>query len=219
MKDYQKRYLDLCIEHHILQFGEFKLKSGRTSPYFFNVGLFNTGNLLNEIGECYAEAILDYQTLFQPEVIFGPAYKGIPLVTTTVVALARKGCNYPYAFNRKEIKDHGEGGNLVGCSDLKNKRVLVVDDVITAGTAIREVMPLLKDKQGGQVVGVLVALDRMERGTGKLSAVQEVQQDLGIPVRAIVTVSDILKYLEHQGNNESLLASMRAYRDQYGVDY
>ncbi|ORZ34031.1 orotate phosphoribosyltransferase, partial [Catenaria anguillulae PL171] len=217
MKPYQREYLDFCLSAGVLQFGSFTLKSGRTSPYFFNAGLFNTGDLLNQVGRFYASAILDHEDTFRPSVLFGPAYKGIPLVATTAVNLAVMGHNMPYVFNRKEAKDHGEGGSLVGMSKLQGERVLIVDDVITAGAAIRESFPLLRDHNGATVAGVLVALDRMERGQGERSAMQEVEQDMGVPVRAIVTMENIIEYLEEKGGQDEALAAMREYRQMFGV--
>jgi orotate phosphoribosyltransferase len=196
----------------VLRFGEFKLKSGRLSPYFFNAGLFNTGRALGALGRHYADAIQRAQLQF--DVLFGPAYKGIPLVASASVALAEQyGRDVPWAFNRKEAKDHGEGGNIVG-SPLRG-RVLIIDDVITAGTAIREAIDIIK-AAGGQPAGVVLALDRQERGTGQLSAVQEVEQTLGLPVTSILRLADLIEYLERSGD-ASQLAATRAYRSQYGV--
>ncbi|KAJ3368439.1 hypothetical protein GGF31_006400 [Allomyces arbusculus] len=218
MKQYQREYLDFCLAAGVLQFGQFTLKSGRISPYFFNAGLFNTGDLLHAVGKYYAAAMLDHQQeTFKATVLFGPAYKGIPLVSATAIALAcHYGTSLPYVFNRKEAKDHGEGGNLVGFTKLSGERVLIVDDVITAGTAIRESFPLLKANKA-EVAGVLVAVDRMERGTGAKSAIQEVQEDMGVPVRAIVSMTDIMTYLEEKGGHETVLADMRKYRATYGI--
>jgi len=196
----------------VLRFGEFKLKSGRLSPYFFNAGSFNTGGGLAELGRHYAEAI--HKTAWSFDVLFGPAYKGIPLVAAASIALAdRHGRDAPWAFNRKEAKDHGEGGNIVG-TPLRG-RVLIIDDVITAGTAIREAVDIIT-AAGAQPVGVVLALDRQERGTGQLSAVQEVEQTLGLPVTSILKLADLVDYLERSGNASQLEAT-RAYRGQYGV--
>ena len=205
-------FIDLCLRLGVLRFGEFKLKSGRLSPYFFNAGSFNTGAGLAELGRHYAEAI--QKTAWSFDVLFGPAYKGIPLVAAASIALAdRHGRDVPWSFNRKEAKDHGEGGSIVG-TPLRG-RVLIVDDVITAGTAIREAVDIIT-AAGAQPVGVVLALDRQERGTGQLSAVQEVEQTLQLPVASILKLADLIAYLERSGN-ASQLAATRAYRSQYGV--
>ena len=215
MKDYQRAFIDFVIRHEILRFGSFTLKSGRTSPYFFNAGLFNTGEALAFIGNSYAAALAASGVEY--DLLFGPAYKGIPLVAATATALAQQhGINKPYCFNRKEAKDHGEGGLTVG-APLQG-RVLIVDDVITAGTAIREVMDLLQ-RTGATPAGILVALDRQERGTGSLSAIQEIRQQYGIPVICIISLEMIVTYLGRQ-QDPSLaqsLAAVEAYREQYGV--
>jgi orotate phosphoribosyltransferase len=205
-------FIDLCLRLGVLRFGEFKLKSGRLSPYFFNAGSFNTGGGLAELGRHYAEAI--HKAAWPFDVLFGPAYKGIPLVAAASIALAdRYGRDAPWAFNRKEAKDHGEGGTIVG-TPLRG-RVLIIDDVITAGTAIREAIDIIT-AAGAQPVGVVLALDRQERGTGQLSAVQEVEQTLHLPVTSILKLADLIEYLERSGN-ASQLAATRAYRGQYGV--
>jgi orotate phosphoribosyltransferase len=205
-------FIELCLRLGVLRFGEFKLKSGRLSPYFFNAGSFNTGGGLAELGRHYAEAIDKAALSF--DVLFGPAYKGIPLVAAASIALAdRYGRDAPWAFNRKEAKDHGEGGSIVG-TPLRG-RVLIVDDVITAGTAIREAVDIIA-AAGAQPVGVVLALDRQERGTGQLSAVQEVEQTLHLPVTSILKLADLIEYLERSGN-ASQLAATRTYRSQYGV--
>jgi orotate phosphoribosyltransferase len=205
-------FIELCLRLGVLRFGEFKLKSGRISPYFFNAGLFNSGRALAELGRNYAEAIA--RSAWQFDVLFGPAYKGIPLVAAASIALwDSHGRDVPWAFNRKEAKDHGEGGNIVG-TPLRG-RVLIVDDVITAGTAIREAVDIIT-AAGAQPVGVVLALDRQERGTGQLSAVQEVEQTLRLPVTSILKLADLIDYLERSGN-ASQLAATRAYRGQYGV--
>jgi orotate phosphoribosyltransferase len=207
-------FIELCLGLGVLRFGEFKLKSGRLSPYFFNAGGFNTGRALAELGRHYAAAI--ERSGWQFDVLFGPAYKGIPLVASASVALADGyGRDVPWAFNRKEAKDHGEGGTIVG-APLRG-RVLIVDDVITAGTAIREAIEIIT-AAGGQPAGVVLALDRQERGTGQLSAVQEVEQTLHLPVTSILRLADLIAYLEQSGN-ESQLAATRAYRTQYGVAF
>lgn len=205
-------FIDLCLQLGVLKFGEFKLKSGRISPYFFNAGLFNTGRALAELGRHYAAAIQGAN--IECDVLFGPAYKGIPLVATTAVALAdHHGRNLPWAFNRKEAKDHGEGGSIVG-SPLRG-RVLIVDDVITAGTAIRESVEIIRSA-GAEPVAVVLALDRQERGQGELSAVQEVERVLKIPVTSILKLQDLIAYLEQQGDPERIEA-IRKYRAEYGI--
>ncbi len=205
-------FIDLCLELGVLRFGEFKLKSGRTSPYFFNAGLFNSGRALAELGKAYAAAIQAADLQF--DVLFGPAYKGIPLVSTTAVALAEQHQrNVPWSFNRKEAKDHGEGGNIVG-APLRG-RVLIIDDVITAGTAIRESVDLIR-AAGATPVGVVLALDRQERGQTERSAVQEVEQVLGLPVTSILKLADLISHLRAQGDARQLEALER-YRNEYGV--
>ncbi len=213
MHDYQREFIEFALDHEVLRFGEFTLKSGRTSPYFFNAGLFNTGERLAELGRFYAAAIVDSGVEF--DVLLGPAYKGIPIASAAAVQLAvQHGRDVPWCFNRKEAKDHGEGGLVVG-SPLEG-RVLVVDDVITAGTAIREVMELV-DGAGAHVAGIIVAVDRQERGKGELSAIQEVERDFGVTVTAIVTLGQIIEYVEETGRHSEHLAAVRAYRDEYGV--
>ncbi|GAA5129487.1 orotate phosphoribosyltransferase [Alloalcanivorax gelatiniphagus] len=213
MKNYKKHFLRFAEERQALKFGEFTLKSGRISPYFFNAGTFYTGEALARLGRYYADAIVESGIEF--DMLFGPAYKGIPLVAAVSVALAEHhGRDLPWAFNRKEAKDHGEGGWLVG-APLRGK-ALVIDDVITAGTAIREVATLF-DKTDADIAGVFVAVDRQERGRGELSAIQEVQDTLGVPVRSIVSMTDIIGWLEEQPDREADRAAMQAYRDQYGV--
>jgi orotate phosphoribosyltransferase len=215
MRDYQKQFLDYVIQRNILRFGEFTLKSGRHSPYFFNAGLFNTGEALAFIGRCYAAAIEESGIPF--DVLFGPAYKGIPLAAATTVALAEHfKRDVPYCFNRKEAKDHGEGGSIVG-SPLAG-RVLVVDDVITAGTAIREVMGIIS-AAGATAAGVVVALDRQEKGQGPLSAIGEIREQYDIPVVSIISLNQIVNYLEVNGNRElaEYLPKLKAYREHYGT--
>tara|TARA_B110000211_G_scaffold69811_1_gene80677 strand:+ start:488 stop:1132 length:645 start_codon:yes stop_codon:yes gene_type:complete len=213
MKDYQKEFIEFALEKQVLKFGEFTLKSGRTSPYFFNAGLFNTGRDLARLGRFYAAALED--AAIEYDVLFGPAYKGIPIATTTAVALAdHYDKDVPYCFNRKEKKAHGEGGTLVG-SPL-NGNIMLVDDVITAGTAIRESMEIIADN-GADLSGVLIALDRQEKGKAELSAIQEVERDFDTKVISIVKLADLISYLESQGTMDEHLASVKAYRDQYGV--
>jgi orotate phosphoribosyltransferase len=213
MKDYQKEFIEFALEKQVLKFGEFTLKSGRTSPYFFNAGLFNTGRDLARLGRFYASALEDAGIEY--DVLFGPAYKGIPIATTTAVALAdHHDKDVPYCFNRKEKKAHGEGGTLVG-SALTGK-IMLVDDVITAGTAIRESMEIIADN-GADLSGVLIALDRQEKGKAELSAIQEVERDFNTKVISIVKLADLISYLESQGTMDEHLASVKAYRDQYGI--
>lgn len=212
MHDYQRDFIEFAIHREVLRFGQFTLKSGRTSPYFFNAGLFNSGNDLVQLGNAYAAAVqrsgLDY------DILFGPAYKGIPLATATAMALAGIGDNRPYAFNRKEKKDHGEGGNLVG-APLKG-RVLIVDDVITAGTAIREAIELI-GAAGASPAGVLIALDRQERGAGERSAIQEVEAEFGIPVISIIQLDQVLAYLDNTPGFAEHARAVADYRKAYGV--
>jgi len=212
MHSYQKNFIEFAIRRNALRFGEFTLKSGRTSPYFFNAGLFNTGDDLLELSKAYAAAL--ERSALNYDIIFGPAYKGIPLATVTAMALASNGINKPFAFNRKEKKDHGEGGNIVG-APLEGD-VLIVDDVITAGTAIRESMDLIKNA-GARPAGVLIALDRQERGTGERSAIQEVQDTFGIPVVSIIKLDQVLDYLNTRPGFEEHAARAAAYRQTYGI--
>lgn len=213
MKAYQRQFIEFALSKQVLKFGEFTLKSGRISPYFFNAGLFNTGRDLALLGRFYAEALMDAGVEF--DVLFGPAYKGIPIATTTAVALAEHhDRDVPYCFNRKEAKDHGEGGNLVG-SPLKG-RIMLVDDVITAGTAIRESMEIIA-AQGASLAGVLIALDRQERGRGELSAIQEVERDFQCKVTSIITLQELITYLAEKPEMAAHLEAVKAYRAQFGV--
>ncbi|MCK7459784.1 orotate phosphoribosyltransferase [Idiomarina aminovorans] len=213
MKAYQKEFIEFAIERGVLKFGEFTLKSGRTSPYFFNAGLFNKGSDLARLGRFYAAALVDSGIHF--DVLFGPAYKGIPIATATAVALYdQHNQDTPYCFNRKEKKDHGEGGNLVG-SALKGK-VMLVDDVITAGTAIREAMDIVK-ANGAELSGVLIALDRQEKGQGELSAIQEVERDFGAQVVSIVSLNDVINFLKDDDTFKEYLPKVEAYRATFGV--
>lgn len=215
MEDYQTRFLEFAIERGVLRFGEFTLKSGRVSPYFFNAGLFNTGAALSELADYYAAALVDSK--LDVDLLFGPAYKGIPLVSATAIALQRNyQRDYPFVFNRKEAKAHGEGGLLVG-SPLAGK-VMIIDDVITAGTAIREVMSVIAESDA-RAVGVLVAIDRQEKGQGELSAIQEVERDYGVSVISVVKFRDITSFLEGRPEFARQLGDMRAYQDRYGVAY
>ncbi|PMO41130.1 orotate phosphoribosyltransferase [Vibrio sp. 10N.222.52.B12] len=213
MKAYQREFIEFALEKEVLKFGEFTLKSGRKSPYFFNAGLFNTGRDLARLGRFYAAALADSGIEF--DVLFGPAYKGIPIATTTAVALAdHHDIDTPYCFNRKEAKDHGEGGNLVG-SALEG-RIMLVDDVITAGTAIRESMEIIQ-ANGADLAGVLVAIDRQEKGKGDLSAIQEVERDFGCAIISIVSLTDLVTFLEEKGTDKEHLEAVKAYRAEYGV--
>ncbi len=213
MRSHQKEFIEMILAKQVLRFGDFTLKSGRTSPYFFNAGLINDGGSLARLGACYAEAILAAGTAF--DMLFGPAYKGIPLATTTAVAFAdRHRRNVPLAYNRKEVKAHGEGGMLVG-SPLDG-RVLIVDDVLTAGTAVRESVNLIKSA-GAKPAGVVLALDRQERGLGAQSAVQEIQASFGIPVIRIITLDHLIEYMEAGGDSDEL-ESLRNHRRTWCVD-
>lgn len=213
MQAYQREFIRFAIERGVLRFGSFTLKSGRTSPYFFNAGLFNSGLALAQLGRFYAAAVVESGIAF--DVLFGPAYKGIPLAAATAVALAEQhALDLPWCFNRKEAKTHGEGGSLVG-APLEG-RVLIVDDVITAGTAIREVMQIIQ-AQGAQAAGVLIALNREERGQGALSAIQEVERDFAMPVVSIVSLTQVLEYLADNAELKQHLPAVQAYREQYGI--
>ncbi|RDH88338.1 MAG: orotate phosphoribosyltransferase [endosymbiont of Seepiophila jonesi] len=213
MQNYQREFLDFALDVAVLRFGEFTLKSGRISPYFFNAGLFNTGASLARLGRYYAQAIVDSGIEF--DVLYGPAYKGIPLAAVTAAALYdHHARDVPYAFNRKEAKDHGEGGIIVG-HEL-NGGVLIIDDVISAGTSVRESVEIIKDL-GATPAGVVIALDRQERGKGERSAIQEVESDYGIPVASIVALEQLVEYLGEEPDSEESLARIRAYREQYGV--
>ena len=213
MRQYQKDFIEFALALDVLRFGEFTLKSGRTSPYFFNAGLFNSGRALARLGQFYAAAIVDSGLDY--DVMFGPAYKGIPLAAITTVALAEHhGQDVAYCFNRKEAKDHGEGGNIVG-APLAG-RVLIIDDVITAGTAIRESMQII-EQANATPAGVIIALDRQEKGSGELSAIQEVEQQYDIPVLSIIKLEHLIGYLEKQPEMQDRLEAVRAYRKQYGV--
>jgi orotate phosphoribosyltransferase len=212
MRDYQRQFLRFAIEQGVLAFGEFRLKSGRVSPWFFNAGRFDNGLALARLGDFYAEALV--HSGLAPDCLFGPAYKGIPLVVATAVALAaRHGRNYPVTFNRKEAKDHGEGGRLVGAP--LSGRVVIVDDVITAGTAVRESVDIIRSA-GAEVGGVLVALDREERGAGSESAIQEVERAFATRVVAVAGCSDLIEYLQDHPSPGADIASIRTYRETYG---
>ena len=213
MEQYQKDFVDFTLETGVLKFGEFTLKSGRVSPYFFNAGLFNTGSHLSELGKFYAQAIEASGLMF--DVLFGPAYKGIPLAAAASIALNDSfNKNIPYSFNRKEVKDHGEGGSIVG-HPLEGD-ILVIDDVITAGTAIREAQDIISSN-GAITKGVIVALDRQEKGNSELSAIQEVKQIFGVSVISIINLSHIIEHLKSV-NNEQILQKIESYRSQYGIN-
>ncbi|HEU0282213.1 MAG TPA: orotate phosphoribosyltransferase [Gallionella sp.] len=212
MFTFRQDFIRFAIRHGVLRFGEFQTKAGRLSPYFFNSGLFNDGAALRELCQFYAQAILASKVEF--DMLFGPAYKGIPLVAGTVIALAEQGRNVPYCFNRKEAKDHGEGGSTVGAA-LRG-RVLIIDDVISAGTSVRESIELIR-AGGATPCGVVIALDRMERGQGELSAVQEVQRNYGIRAVSIAALDDLLGYLRDKPEMVQNLQAVQSYRDRYGV--
>ena len=213
MRGYKREFIELALELGVLRFGEFTLKSGRVSPYFFNAGLFNTGYAAAKLGRFYAAAIAESDLHF--DMLFGPAYKGIPLATLTAAALAEHhDIDVPYSFNRKEAKAHGEGGSIVGAA--LSGDVLIVDDVITAGTAVREAYQIIA-AAGAQIAGLIISLDRQERGQGPFSAVQELKQSLGIPVISIVQLDDLIDILEESSEYERHLEPVLAYRRQYGV--
>ena len=212
MSDFRREFIAFCVEQGVIRFGEFITKSGRTTPYFFNAGLFNTGASLDRLAEFYAKAILASGLQF--DMLFGPAYKGIVLAAATAMALSRQGRDVAFAFNRKEAKDHGEGGDIIG-APLKGK-VLIIDDVMTAGTAVRESMAVLT-RFPAQAVGVVLSLDRMEKGTSELSAIQEVEQQYRIPVITIATLDDLLSYLAHTPALTANIEAVSAYRERYGV--
>lgn len=213
MQAYRQDFIRFAVGHQVLRFGEFQTKAGRLSPYFFNSGLFQDGAALRELCQFYAQAIVASQVEF--DMLFGPAYKGIPLVAGTSIALAEQGRNVPYCFNRKEAKDHGEGGSTVGAA--LQGRVLIIDDVISAGTSVRESIELIR-AAGATPCGVVIALDRMERGQGEFSAVQEVQRSYDIPVVSIAALDDLLAYLQNQPEMVQNLQAVQSYRDRYGVE-
>jgi len=213
MENYQKDFIELALSYQALRFGEFILKSGRVSPYFFNAGVFNTGEALTILGECYSSAILKANLAF--DVLFGPAYKGIPLACATAIALSTlKKHPIPFAFNRKEAKDHGEGGTLIGAP--LNQRVVIIDDVITAGTAIRESIEIIKQAKG-TLAGISVALDRQEKGTGETSAIQDLQTQHDIPVITIIQFNDIIEYVSQSPVFQAFHAPLVEYRKKYGA--
>jgi orotate phosphoribosyltransferase len=210
--DFRQEFIRFALAEKVLCFGEFQTKAGRLSPYFFNAGLFNHGSALHRLGEFYAKAIMASGVGY--DMLFGPAYKGIPLVAAIAIALNGWGWDLPYAFNRKEAKDHGEGGSVIGAPLAGH--VLIVDDVISAGISVRESVETIR-QAGGQPCGVAIALDRMEKGTGELSAVQEVRQNYGIPVISIASLDDLIDYLAGEGGMEADLEAVQRYRDRYGV--
>jgi orotate phosphoribosyltransferase len=212
MLDYQHQFIQYALDCGVLKFGEFQLKSGRISPYFFNTGLFNSGAQLDKLGQFYAQAMITAGV--EADVLYGPAYKGIPLVSTTSIAYSRMKGDIPFAFNRKEAKDHGEGGTLVG-APLQGK-VWILDDVITAGTSVRESVDIIR-AAGATVAGVVIALDRQEKGLNELSAVQEVSAQFGIPVIAIISLANIVEFIEQHDKTSEKLAIIKAYRQQYGI--
>jgi orotate phosphoribosyltransferase len=212
MFNFRQDFIRFAVQQKVLCFGEFQTKAGRLSPYFFNAGLFNDGAALRNLSQFYAQAILSSEVPF--DMLFGPAYKGIPLAAGAAIALAEQGRNVPYCYNRKEAKDHGEGGTTVGAA--LQGRVLIIDDVISAGTSVRESIDLIR-AAGAEPCGVVIALDRMERGLGELSAVQEVQRNYGIPVVSIATLDDLLDYLQGEAGTVQNLATVQSYRDRYGV--
>jgi orotate phosphoribosyltransferase len=212
IEQYQRDFIEMAIEVGALKFGEFTLKSGRKSPYFFNAGSFCTGANLATLGRCYAEALS--RSGVEYDLLFGPAYKGIPLAASTAIALAADGKSVPYAFNRKEAKDHGEGGTIVGAQLAGD--VVIIDDVITAGTAVREVIDIITAANANPKA-VLIGLDREERGKGQLSAIQEVERDFNLTVISIVRLNNIVDYLTMQGENGQLIQQMESYREQYGI--
>lgn len=213
MSNFRLDFIRFAVQQQVLCFGEFKTKAGRMSPYFFNAGLFNDGVSLRNLSQFYAQAIRAAE--IPCDMLFGPAYKGIPLAAGTAIALAEQGINMPYCYNRKEAKDHGEGGTTVGAK--LQGRVLIIDDVISAGTSVRESIDLIR-AAGAQPCAVVIALDRMERGQGELSAVQEVRRNYNIPVISIATLDDLLGYLRAEGGMTSNFAAVQAYRDRYGVE-
>lgn len=212
MSDFRQDFIEFAVNRNVLCFGEFKTKAGRISPYFFNAGLFNDGDALRQLSQFYAKAILSAKLEF--DILFGPAYKGIPLAAATAMALAENGRNTPFSYNRKETKDHGEGGNIVG-APLAG-RILIIDDVISAGTSVRESVELIRASQATPCA-VVIALDRMERGTGHLSAVQEVTENYGIPVISIATLDNLVDYLQNRPEMEQNLHAVSEYRSKYGI--
>lgn len=214
MQTYQKQFIDLCVQNEVIRFGEFTLKSGRISPYFFNAGLFHDGHTIAQLGKFYAAAIKEANIDF--DILFGPAYKGIPLVVTTSIALAEEyNINKPFCFNRKTAKDHGEGGDLIGAS-LKGSKVLIIDDVITAGTAVGETAEIIQQNDA-KLAGVCVSLNRQERGKGTLSAIQEIEQQYNVPVISIITLQELIAYTKEKPELAEYLERIKAYQKKYGI--
>ena len=213
MENYKQEFIKLSLDIGALRFGEFKLKSGRTSPYFFNMGIFSSGRLIKKVGDCYANALLDSD--LECDIIFGPAYKGIPIVTSMSAALSENhGKDIPFVYNRKEAKDHGEGGSTVGIN--LSGSIVIVDDVITAGTAIRDAAKIIKATEA-KITGILISLNRQEKGSGELSAVQEISNDLNVPVISIVTLDEVIEFIAKDESFQKHLENINAYRQEYGV--
>ncbi len=213
MENYKQEFIKLSLDIGALRFGEFKLKSGRTSPYFFNMGIFSSGRLIKKVGDCYANALLDSD--LECDIIFGPAYKGIPIVTSMSAALSENhGKDIPFVYNRKEAKDHGEGGSTVGIN--LSGSIVIVDDVITAGTAIRDAAKIIKATEA-KITGILISLNRQEKGSGELSAVQEISNDLDVPVISIVTLDEVIEFIAKDESSQKHLENINAYRQEYGV--
>ncbi len=212
MQTYKKEFIQYALDCDVLKFGQFQLKSGRISPYFFNTGLFNTGAKLERLGHFYTQALIESN--MDIDILYGPAYKGIPLVSTVSIAYAKQKYDIPFVFNRKEAKDHGEGGNLVGSPLVGN--ALIIDDVITAGTSVRESVEIIR-QAGAKPAGVLIALDRQEKGTNEKSAIQEVEEQFSMPVISIISLSDIVKFLELSPNFQAHLPAIRQYQEKFGV--
>ena len=213
MENYKQEFIKLSLDIGALRFGEFKLKSGRISPYFFNMGIFSSGRLIKKVGDFYASALLDSD--LECDIIFGPAYKGIPIVTSMSAALSENhGKDIPFVYNRKEVKDHGEGGGTVGIN--LSGSVVIVDDVITAGTAIRDAAKIIKATEA-KITGILISLNRQEKGSGELSAVQEISDDLNVPVISIVTLDEVIEFIAKDESFQKHLENINAYRQEYGV--
>ncbi len=213
MENYKQEFIKLSLDIGALRFGEFKLKSGRISPYFFNMGIFSSGRLIKKVGDFYASALLDSD--LECDIIFGPAYKGIPIVTSMSAALSENhGKDIPFVYNRKEVKDHGEGGGTVGIN--LSGSVVIVDDVITAGTAIRDATKIIKATEA-KITGILISLNRQEKGSGELSAVQEISNDLNVPVISIVTLDEVIEFIAKDESFQKHLENINAYRQEYGV--